>query len=149
MNELAIGPGTQVTLFFSLALADGEMIDSNFESEPATFSVGDGSLLPGFEQSMFGLKAGDERTFVIAPEKGFGEHNPTNIQELERDEFPADVELEQGLMLSFADAQNNELPGVVVDFDESSVTVDFNHPLAGRDIHFAVRIVDVTPAVTH
>lgn len=149
MDELAIGPGTQVTLHFSLALLDGELIDSNFEKEPAVFSVGDGSLLPGFEQSLFGLKAGDEQSFTISPEQGFGEHNPNNLQVISRDEFPQDIELEEGLMLSFADAQGGELPGVVAEFDDKEVTVDFNHPLAGREIVFKVHILDVEPSVTH
>lgn len=138
-----------MTLHFALKLNDGSTVDSNFEGEPATFDVGDGSLLPGFEEPLFGLQAGDERTFTITPEKGFGEHNPENIQHLPRSQFPADVELEEGLVLSFADAQQTELPGVVASYDEQTVTVDFNHPLAGREIEFSVKILDVNPAVTH
>lgn len=149
MRELVVGPGTEVTLHFSLALNDGSTVDSNFEGEPVTFAVGDGSLLPGFEEALFGLKAGDASTFTITPEKGFGAHNPENIQEVARDQFPANMALEKGLVLSFADAQQNELPGVVQSFDEQTVVVDFNHPLAGRDIEFKVAIVDVNPAVTH
>jgi FKBP-type peptidyl-prolyl cis-trans isomerase SlpA len=111
--------------------------------------MGDGNLLPGFEEALLGLQAGDEKSFVITPEKGFGGYNPENIQEFPRDQFPDDVELTEGLVLSFADAQNNEMPGVVQEFDERTVTVDFNHPLAGRDIEFSVRIIDVNPAITH
>lgn len=149
MNELAIGPGTQVTLHFSLKLTDGQMVDSNFEGEPAVFSVGDGNLLHGFEQALFGLKAGQRETFILDPEHSFGARNPDNVQRITRDQFPDDVDLEEGLMLSFADAQQAELPGVVTEFDDAVVTVDFNHPLAGRDIEFSVLILDVTPAVTH
>lgn len=149
MNDLTIGPGTQVTLHFALELEDGSVVDSNFDREPVTFVMGDGNLLPGFEEALLGLQAGDEKSFVIPPEKGFGPYNPENIQEFRRADFPADVELTEGLVLSFADAQSNELPGVVQEFDERTVTVDFNHPLAGRDIEFSVRIIDVNPAVTH
>ncbi len=149
MNDLMIGPGTQVTLHFSLSLEDGAVIDSNFDGEPATFKVGDSSLLPGFEQALFGLKAGDDKQLVIPAEHGFGQHNPENVHTVPRTQFPDGLTPEQGLMLSFADAQGNELPGVVSNFDEQTVTVDFNHPLAGRDIQFTVRIVDVVPAVTH
>jgi FKBP-type peptidyl-prolyl cis-trans isomerase SlpA len=149
MNDLTIGFGTEVTLHFALSLEDGSPIDSNFGGEPVTFVVGDGNLLPGFEEALFGLQAGDEKSFVIPPEKGFGAHNPSNVQEFPRDEFPEDVELTEGLVLSFADAQQNELPGMVQEFDDDTVTVDFNHPLAGRDIEFNVRIIDVNPAVTH
>ncbi|MCR6650531.1 MAG: FKBP-type peptidyl-prolyl cis-trans isomerase [Cellvibrionaceae bacterium] len=149
MNDLTIGPGTQVTLHFALELEDGSVVDSNFDREPVTFVMGDGNLLPGFEEALLGLQAGDEKSFVIPPEKGFGPYNPENIQEFRRVDFPTDVELAEGLVLSFADAQSNELPGVIQEFDERTVTVDFNHPLAGRDIEFSVRIIDVNPAVTH
>ena len=149
MNDLTIGPGTLVTMHFALGLADGSVIDSNFESDPVTFVMGDGNLLPGFEEVLMGLQAGDQKSFLIPPEKGFGAHNPDNIQAFPRDEFPEDVELVEGLVLSFADAQQNELPGVIQEFDENTVTVDFNHPLAGRDIEFNVSIIDVNPAITH
>lgn len=149
MRELMIGPGTQVTLHFSLKLDDGSVVDSNFEGEPVTFTVGDGNLLPGFEEALFGLKAGDEKMTSIPPEKGFGAHNPQNVQEIDRGHFPADLTLDEGAVLSFADAQQNELPGVVRSYDEQTVTVDFNHPLAGRVIEFCVAIIDVNPAVTH
>jgi FKBP-type peptidyl-prolyl cis-trans isomerase SlpA len=149
MNDLTVGPGTQVTLHFALELDDGSVVDSNFDADPVTFIVGDGNLLPGFEEALLGLQAGDEKSFTITPEKGFGGYNTENIQEFPRDQFPADVELNEGLVLSFSDAQSNEVPGVVQEFDENTVTVDFNHPLAGRDIEFSVRIIDVNPAITH
>ncbi|UTF61759.1 peptidylprolyl isomerase [Gilvimarinus sp. DA14] len=149
MRELAIGPGTKVTLHFSLSLPDGEMVDSNFEGSPATFTVGDGQMLKGFEKALYGLCEGAREEFVIPPEDGFGAHNPNNLQIISRSEFEPGLELSEGLMLSFADAQNAELPGVVVDFNDDEVTVDFNHPLAGRDIVFKVAILEIEPAQVH
>lgn len=149
MSQLTIGEGTQVTLHFSLKLDEGQVVDSTFEGNPATFAVGDGNLLDGFEQVLFGLSAGSKESFVINPEQGFGQPNPNNFQDFSRDQFDPGLELEKGLMLSFADAKNAELPGVVVEFDEESVTIDFNHPLAGKDILFEVEILSVEPLVTH
>ncbi len=149
MRNLTLGPGTRVTLHFSLRLPDGEVIDSNFEREPATFTVGDGNLLQGFEKAIFGLQEGDRKTLTIKPEDGFGQRNPNNVQEIARNQFGADIQLEEGLMLSFADAQKTELPGVVKRFNDDVVTVDFNHPLAGRDIYFEVAILKVEPAQVH
>ena len=85
--KLQIETGMSVTLHFSLVLEDGHIIDSNFESEPATFSVGDGNLLPGFESTLMGLVNGDEREFTIPPEQAFGQHNPQNVQAVERGNF--------------------------------------------------------------
>src|SRR5690554_5580918 len=134
MSDLTVGPGTTVTLHFAVMLADGEAVDSTFDGDPATFTVGDGKLLKGFEQKLLGLREGDTEEFLVTPEHGFGAHNPANIQRIDRQAFDPGLTLEEGLMLSFADAQQNELPGVVVDFDEDEVVVDFNHPLAGREI---------------
>ncbi len=149
LHELKIAEGTTVTLHFSLTLTDGKVIDTNFESQPATFTVGDGNLLKGFEKSIMGLAAGAKESLIIKPEAGFGAHNPSNLQQIPRDQFSGDIELTEGLMLSFADAQKAELPGVVVAFDNKEVTIDFNHPLAGRDIIFAVDILEVAPAEVH
>ena len=90
-----------------------------------------------------GLCAGDEKEFPISPEQGFGQRNPNNIQEIPKDSFADDIELEEGLMVSFADAQQAELPGVVAEVNDDVVKVDFNHPLAGRDLIFEVRIIAV------
>lgn len=149
MSTLAVGDGTRVTLHFSLTLEDGTEIDSNFGGKPATFQVGDGSLLDGFERALYGMQAGESNTLVIPPEQGFGERNPQNIQRLSRSRFASDLPLEKGLVCSFADAGRGELPGVITQLEEDTITVDFNHPLAGRDIHFSVQILAVEPAVTH
>jgi FKBP-type peptidyl-prolyl cis-trans isomerase SlpA len=147
--SLPIGPDTKVTLHFSLSLEDGSTVDSNFDGEPASFVVGDGNFLPGFEAVLHGLKPGAEDVFSILPEQGFGQHNPSNAQQFSRKDFDENMALEPGLMLSFADASQAELPGVIVEVDEDSVIVDFNHPLAGHTISFKVQVLDVVPAVTH
>jgi len=145
--KLQIETGMSVTLHFSLVLEDGHIIDSNFESEPATFSVGDGNLLPGFESTLIGLVNGDEREFTIPPEQAFGQHNPQNVQAVERGNFDQE-ELELGAMFSFQNG-DGELPGVIVDVDDNEVVIDFNHPLAGKNIIFQVKIIDIAPQNIH
>ena len=145
--KLQIETGMSVTLHFSLVLEDGHIIDSNFESEPATFSVGDGNLLPGFESTLIGLVNGDEREFTIPPEQAFGQHNPQNVQAVERGNFDQE-ELELGAMFSFQNG-DGELPGVIVDVDDNEVMIDFNHPLAGKNIIFQEKIIDIAPQNIH
>jgi len=151
MNDdpLAVGEGTCVHLHFALRLDDGEEVDSNFDRDPVSFTVGDGSLLPGFERRLFGLSPGERRAFTVPPEDAFGQHNPQNVQRVDRDQFEDGIELEEGLVCSFADAAGGELPGVIVAFDDAEVTVDFNHPLAGRTLVFDVQIHRVEPAELH
>lgn len=140
-----IDEGTQVTLHFSLTLEDGSVVDSNFDGQPVTFTMGDGNLLPGFEQMLHGLAQGARECFSIPPEQGFGQPNPGNVQQVGRDSFAPDMELQSGLVVTFLDANKAEVPGVVTGFDDEMVTVDFNHPLAGRTILFEVQIVSVKP----
>ena len=142
MPDMVITDSTEITLHFALKLDSGEVVDSNFDGEPARCRLGDGNLLPGFEQHLLGLRAGDRRKFAIGVESGFGEYKPDNVQTFSRSRF-AGLALEPGLVVSFADAANNELPGVVRSVDDDNVTVDFNHPLAGRSLSFQVHILDV------
>ncbi|WJN60317.1 FKBP-type peptidyl-prolyl cis-trans isomerase [Pseudomonas sp. SO81] len=145
MTEQRIGPDKEVTLHFALKLANGDVVDSTFDKQPATFKVGDGNLLPGFEVALYGFKAGDKRSLQIEPENAFGQPNPQNVQVMPRSQF-ADMELSEGLLVIFNDAANAELPGVVKAFDEAQVTVDFNHPLAGKTLSFDVEIIEVRQA---
>lgn len=140
----AVGPETTVTLFFEIRLENGDVVDSNFNAKPATFTVGDGNMLVGFEAAMFGLTAGERKVLTIAPEQGFGMPNPSNIHKIDRSQFDG-MDLEPGLVVSFQDP-TGELPGVVKSFNDRSVEVDFNHPLSGQSLQFEVEIIDVTQA---
>ncbi|HLR18169.1 MAG TPA: FKBP-type peptidyl-prolyl cis-trans isomerase [Alcanivoracaceae bacterium] len=142
-EPLKIGPQREITLHFAVLLESGEEVDSTFDGEPATFVWGDESLPEGFERSLLGLKAGDKRSVSMGPEQGFGEVNPENILHFRREEFPPEDELAPGVVMQFTDAAKAELPGVIKSVDEEWVTVDFNHPLAGRNLTFVVEIIDV------
>lgn len=148
-NSDEVSPGKKVTLHFSLELVSagndesGRLIDSNFDKAPVSFTMGDGSLLPGFENSILGFKAGDEQSLNISSENAFGDHNEDNVQIYPCYQFPADLVIEKGLMISFSDAAGNEQAGVINDFDSEKVTIDFNHPLAGEEIIFSVKIISV------
>lgn len=143
-DDIRIGPDREVTLHFTLKLDSGEVVDSTLEKTPATFRVGDGNLLPGFENALYGLKAGDRRSLQLEPENAFGQPNPQNVQQMPRSQFDG-MELSEGLMVIFRDAANGELPGVVQQFDAQQVSVDFNHPLAGKRLTFDVQIITVRP----
>jgi FKBP-type peptidyl-prolyl cis-trans isomerase SlpA len=131
MTDVRIGPDREVTLHFALKLESGDVVDSTFDKQPATFKVGDGNLLPGFE-----------RNVQVQPEQGFGQPNPQNVQIMPRSQFEG-MELSEGLLVIFNDAANTELPGVVKAFDDNQVTIDFNHPLAGKVLDFEVEIIEV------
>lgn len=145
--SIKIEQGIRVTLYFSLSLENGEIVDSNFDTKPATFTLGDGNLLPGFEAPLVGLEVGAKGEFTIPPEHAFGQRNSENIQQLSRDNFDQES-LQIGDVFSFQNG-DGELPGVITAIQSEDVEVDFNHPLAGRNIIFTVDIVDVEPSSIH
>src|SRR5690554_2579013 len=145
MKDLAIDKGTRVTLHFALKLPDGQVVDSNFDKDPATLEIGDESLPVHIEANLFGMKAGDKKSYELTPEKAFGQHNPNNVQPFKRHEFGAGMVLEPGVMISFVDVGQHELPGVISHVEDDEVQVDFNHPLAGHTLIFDVEIIDVEP----
>ena len=147
--DVPVSEGTRVYLNFSLSLEDGSEIDTNFAGDPVDFVVGDGSLLPGFERLLFGMSAGQRQVFTVAPEDAFGMPNESNVQEVPREQFDDDVEVDIGLVFYFADASGGEVPGLIIAISDAAVTVDFNHPLAGRTILFDVMVHRVEAAALH
>jgi len=142
-TSTTVGENTQVTLHFSLSLNNGDLVDSTFEKQPAKFEFGDGQLPDGFQSYLVNMCPGDKNEWQVPPEKSFGMPNPNNLQVMKRKDFADDMELSEGLMISFADANKSELPGIVKSFNEDEVTIDFNHPLAGETLTFKVEIIEV------
>tara|TARA_A100001037_G_C15127933_1_gene627236 strand:+ start:1795 stop:2265 length:471 start_codon:yes stop_codon:yes gene_type:complete len=139
--ESIIGPNSLVTLHFSLLMDSGEEIDTTRHRSPATFSVGDGSLLPGFERALFGLKAGDDAQISLMAEQAFGQRLDENLRTFPKNEF-GDIEIELGLLVSFS-SEHGELTGMIAGISDSFVEIDFNHPLAGQNVTFDVSIISV------
>jgi FKBP-type peptidyl-prolyl cis-trans isomerase SlpA len=143
---LRIGPETRVTLHFSLANTDGEELTSSFDDEPATLNMGNGVLSEGLEMSLYGLQVGDHQTITLTQQQAFGPRDEEKVQLLARRSFPPDMALKPGLVIAFETPEGEELAGIVTEWDESEVTVDFNHPLAGQAVVFRVEILAVEPA---
>ena len=135
-----IQDGSQVKMHFSLMLEDQTVIDTNFDKEPVCFFIGDGNLLPGFEKVLIGMQTNQEGTFEIEPKEAFGQHNNQNVQILDLSSFDDNIEV--GSVYSFQNG-DGELPGVIIEINESKVQVDFNHPLAGKTILFKVKILAI------
>ncbi|MGL5285741.1 FKBP-type peptidyl-prolyl cis-trans isomerase SlpA [Aeromonas sp. RU39B] len=143
MSKLIAGDST-VLFHFAITLEDGSLADSTrLGGQPARLVMGDGSLTPHFEACLLGLQQGDKRTFTLTPEQAFGQPNPDNIHHLDRAKFGADAEPEVGAIIAFTVPGGGEIPGIVREVEGMSVTVDFNHPLAGHTVTFEVEILAV------
>jgi FKBP-type peptidyl-prolyl cis-trans isomerase SlpA len=144
VNNLSIVNESEVLMHFSIRLSDGSAVDSTkISNKPAKFVMGDGSLTPGFEDCLLGLQVGQSETFTLAPESAFGVPNPDNIHHLELSKFSSDVPAEIGTIISFKQPNGEELPGIIREIIADSVTVDFNHPLAGQTVTFEVDVLEV------
>jgi FKBP-type peptidyl-prolyl cis-trans isomerase SlpA len=135
--------GSEVTLHFRITLPDGTEALSTFEEEPLTVVIGDGTLRGGLELALYGLKAGDTQTLTLDPDQAFGWHDDALIHQMPRSDFPADMALEEGQVIGFTTPSGEEAAGSVMQLGEEQVTVDFNHPLAGKQVTFEVQILKV------
>ena len=143
-DNLVIDNQSEVILHFDLKLEDGSAADSTrVNNKPAKLRMGDGSLTPNFESCLLGLSAGDKKSFTLPPDDAFGMPNPDNIHHMDRTKFGADAPAEEGMIIGFAQPGGGEIPGIVRSVVGDSVTVDFNHPLAGQTVIFAVEILEV------
>jgi FKBP-type peptidyl-prolyl cis-trans isomerase SlpA len=141
MNEIC--PGSRVTMHFSITLEDGTVAENSFDGDPLEFTMGDGTLNEGLELGLYGMKAGEEETLTLMPEQTFGFHDPDNIHEMPLSDFDSSMQLQEGLIIGFTTPAGDEVPGMIKQLDTDTVYVDFNHPLAGHELLYRVKILNV------
>ncbi|MFN7131807.1 MAG: peptidylprolyl isomerase [Myxococcales bacterium] len=143
---MKIAKDTVVTLEYRLTLPDGELVDEGGAEDPLVYLHGYEEIVPGLEKALEGKSAGDTLKVVVPPEEGYGEHDPEGVEEVPRASLPAELELEVGGVLTAHDDEDNEIEFHIVGIEGDKVTVDSNHPMAGKTLHFEVTIRDVRAA---
>ena len=133
-------------MHFSLALENGTQAISTFDEEPLEFSMGDGTLQPGLELGLFGLRPGDEQTLTLTPDQAYGWHDEQMIHHMSLSDFDGKIKPEPGQLVAFSTAEGDEAPGIVLSVEDDQVEVDFNHPLAGHNVVYRVEILAVEDA---
>ncbi len=140
-----------ITMDYSLSI-DGEVIDSSEgeDSDPIIFLQGAGQIISGLEKSINGLKIGDKKSITVEPKEGYGEIDPEAIVEVPKDEFPKDFPLELGVEITVNSDDDedgdDEMEATIIAVDDKTVTLDFNHPMAGKTLNFDVHILDIREA---
>ena len=142
-NSHLIGRRSRVTMHYSLGIKDGPQADSTFDDQPLTFEMGDGTLVEGLEMALLGLEAGEEREVTLEPEQAFGYKDTGNIHTMARSDFPDDLQPEPGLVIDFSTPDGDSIPGMILEVTDDEVQVDFNHPLAGHEVEFKVKVLEV------
>jgi FKBP-type peptidyl-prolyl cis-trans isomerase SlyD len=146
---MKIGPNKTAKLIYTLtAVTDGRIIEKVNEEKPAAFQFGIGQLLPAFEKNMDGLQANDSFSFILKAEEAYGESDPYAIFDIPIDTFEVDGKadekmLQVGNTIPMTDNDGNKHMGRITNVMEHAVTMDFNHPLAGKDLRFAGKVIEV------
>ncbi|MFR0655248.1 FKBP-type peptidyl-prolyl cis-trans isomerase [Pantoea sp. SIMBA_079] len=143
-----VQPDSALLVHFTLKLEDGSTAESTrANGKPALFRLGDGSLSAALERELLGCKAGDQLAFTLAPEDAFGASSPDLIQYFSRRDFIDAGEPEIGAIMLFSGMGGSEMPGVIREISGDSITVDFNHPLAGQPVRFDIEVLEIDPAL--
>lgn len=147
---MKIDKNTVASVTYALEV-EGELVEKTDKSNPLTFLVGVGMMIPGFEQQLVGKQPGDNYDITVQPEDAYGESDPQAIVDLPKDVFKVDGELQddllvEGNVIPLQDQNGSPLQAVVLEVGEDTVKMDFNHMLAGKTLHFKGEIVDVREA---
>ena len=142
MSKDTVQNGLVVSIEYTLRV-DGEVLDSSEEAGPLQFLAGSGNIVPGLEREMMDMKIGDTKQVVVQPEDGYGDFDDEAFADVPRGEFPADMKLEEGLELRVTGEDGIDQLAVVDSFTDDTVRLDLNHPLAGAELHFSVKVVEL------
>ena len=140
MSKDTVQDGLVVSMEYTLSV-DGEVLDSSKDAGPLQFLAGYDNIVPGLEREMVGMKIGESKDVLVLPEDGYGEFDEEAFMEVPRSEFPTDMELETGLELNVTDEDGQHQIAFVESFNDKNVRLDFNHPLAGAELQFNVKVV--------
>lgn len=144
-DQTEILANSEVTLHFSLALENGTEAISTFDDEPMTIIMGDGNFMPGMEMAIYGLKVGDEQIITLTPEQAYGYPDQQLVHELPLSDFDETLQPQPGQIIAFTLPNGEETPGMILEINDEIAKVDFNHPLAGHDVVFKVKILEIKP----
>lgn len=133
--------GDNVQVHYTGTLDDGSQFDSSEGREPLEFLLGAGQVIPGFEAAIVGMAEGETKTVTFSADQAYGPHDPSAVHTVGRDEIPSEIPLSVGGRLQASDPEGNEVTLTITAVDETSVTLDANHPLAGKALTFALTLV--------
>ena len=132
--------GDTVKVHYTGTLADGTVFDSSLEREPLEFTLGEGQLIPGFEKAVLGMSAGESRTVTIPAEEAYGPYREEMVLEVPRTQLPADMQPQVGMQLQIGEEQGEGMVVQITQVSDTNITLDANHPLAGKDLTFNIQL---------
>ena len=144
-EQLKVDDGQVVSMDYVLQV-DGKVVDSSEAGTPLQFIQGMGHIIPGLEHELYDMKIGENKKVVVLPKDGYGEVDPEAFMDVPRDSFPTDVPLEKGTELELREQSGHTMLARIDTISDENIRLNMNHPLAGKELHFDVKIAGLRPA---
>jgi FKBP-type peptidyl-prolyl cis-trans isomerase 2 len=141
---MAIEKGDKVKVEYKGTLDDGTVFDNSEKHGPIEFEAGAGRVIKGFDEAVMGMEEGEEKNIQIVPEDAYGNTNPDLVKKIPRNELPQEMDPKPGMVLVLKSQDGNQIPARVTEISDSHLSVDFNHPLAGKTLNFSIKVVGVS-----
>jgi len=135
--------GDTVNVHYTGKLEDGTVFDSSVEREPLEFTLGAGTIVPGFEEAVRGMQAGQSKTVTIPSQEAYGPRRDEMVLVIERTELPPELKPDVGQQLQMQQSDGRAVSVLVTDVSETTITIDANHPLAGKDLTFEIELLEI------
>ena len=142
-EKTLVKKGDKVKIQYIGSLNDGTIFDKSKEEEPLEFTVGSGQVIPGFDKAVEGMKLNEEKKVTLKPEDAYGKRDEAAIREFPKNSLPENFKPEKGKVLRLQDQTGRAIPGRITDITENNITVDLNHPLAGKDLTFNIKVIGI------
>lgn len=141
---MGIKKGDKVKIEYTGTFDDGQVFDTSEGKQPLEFEVGSGQIIKGIDEGIVGMEKGEEKEIKVQPKDAYGEHTPDMIRKVPRDKLPADQEPKPGMMLALTTPNGQQIPAKITDVSDKEITIDLNHPLAGKSLNFKIKVVDIS-----
>ena len=141
-EAVVVSEGKTVKVNYTLTV-DGKEADSSKGRGPMEFKTGSRQIIPGFEKAVMGMKAGEKKSFKVAPEDAYGPVDPMAIQNVPKNQLPSEITPKAGMILTAQGKDGQSMPVKIVEVKDDVVVMDFNHPLAGKTLNFDVEIMEI------
>ena len=136
--------GNKVSVHYRGTLNDGEQFDSSYDrGQPIEFTVDSGQMIPGINDAVVGMTVGEKKSITLAPSQAYGETNPEAVQEIGKDKFPPEFEFIQDGQVQGQTGDGQTFNAVITEINDATVTLDMNHPMAGKDLNFEIELVNI------
>lgn len=137
------GHGDTVKVHYSCFLEEGSLVETTMNSEPLQFILGSGEVIPGFDEAVEGMSEDETKTVRVPMDEAFGPHNEERVMMIQKERLPGDLCFEAGKKLQIPTGEGQKITAYVLDVTETTVTLDVNHPLSGKDLIFSIRLLEI------